>query len=68
MAEETTPELRQTRMKEFMSLLPLTMELAGLPKAQLGTIFTEGQMEVRMLNIRAAYKLARTLVKEIGEG
>ena len=68
MAEETTPELRQTRMKEFMSLLPLTMELAGLPKSQLGTIFTEGQMEVRVLNIRAAYKLARTLVKEIGEG
>jgi len=68
MADETTPELRQTRMKEFMSLLPLTMELAGLPKSQLGTIFTEGQMEVRVLNIRAAYKLARTLVKEIGEG
>jgi len=68
MADETTPELRQTRMKEFMSLLPLTMELASLPKSQLGTIFTEGQMEVRVLNIRAAYKLARTLVKEIGEG
>ena len=68
MAEETTPELRQTRMKEFMSLLPLTMELAGLPKAQLGTIFNEGQMDVRVMNIRSAYKLARALVKEIGEG
>lgn len=68
MAEETTPELRQARMKEFMSLLPLTMELAGLPKAQLGTIFNEGQMEVRVMNIRSAFKLARALVKEIGEG
>lgn len=68
MADEVTPEQRQARMKEFMTLLPLTIELAGLPKAQLGTIFTEGQLEVRVLNIRAAYKLARTLVKEIGEG
>ena len=68
MAEETTPELRQARMKEFMSLLPLTMDLAGLPKAQLGTIFNEGQMEVRVMNIRSAFKLARALVKEIGEG
>ncbi len=68
MAEESTPELRQARMKEFMSLLPLTMELAGLPKAQLGTIFNEGQMEVRVMNIRSAFKLARALVKEIGEG
>ena len=68
MAEETTPEMRQARMKEFMSLLPLTLELAGLPKAQLGTIFSEGQMEVRVLNIRSAYKLARSLVKEVGEG
>ncbi len=67
MAEETTPELRQARMKEFMSLLPLTIELAGLPKAQIGTIFTEGQLEVRVMNLRAAYKLARSLVKEIGE-
>ena len=68
MAEETTPEMRQARMKEFMSLLPLTLELAGLPKAQLGTIFSEGQMKVRVLNIRSAYKLARSLVKEVGEG
>ena len=67
MAEETMPELRQARMKEFMSLLPLTIELAGLPKAQIGTIFTEGQLEVRVMNLRAAYKLARSLVKEIGE-
>ena len=68
MAEETTPELRQARMKEFMSLLPLTMDLAGLPMAPLGTLFNEGQMEVRVITIRNAYKLARALVKEIGEG
>jgi hypothetical protein len=68
MAEENTPEMKQARMKEFMSLLPLTMNLAGLPHAQLGTMFSEGQMEVRVITIRNAYKLARALVKEIGEG
>ena len=65
--EATTPELRQQRMKEFMSLLPLTMELAGLPDCQPGAMFNEGQMEVRVISIRNAYKLARGLLKEIGE-
>ena len=67
MAEEAAPELRQQRMKEFMSLLPLTMELAGLPDCQPGTMFNEGQMEVRVISIRNAYILARGLLKEIGE-
>lgn len=67
MANETTPELRQQRMKEFMSMLPLTLELAGLPKAVPGTLFTDGQMEARIISIRNAYKLARSLLKEIGE-
>ena len=67
MAEELTPEMRQARMKEFMSLLPLTMNLAGLPHAPIGTMFNEGQMEVRVITIRNAYKLARALVKEIGD-
>jgi hypothetical protein len=67
MADDATPELRQQRMKEFMSLLPLTLELAGLPKGAPGTLFNEGQMEARIISIRNAYKLARTLLKEIGE-
>jgi hypothetical protein len=67
MADEITPELRQQRMKEFLSMLPLTLELAGLPKGALGTTFTEGQMEVRVSVIRNAYKLARQLLKDVGE-
>ena len=54
-------------MKEFMSLLPLTLELAGLPKAEAGRAFTGDQIEGRAMSIRAAYKAARALVKEIGE-
>lgn len=67
MADDVTPELRQQRMKEFMSMLPLTLELAGLPESEPGTLFTEGQMEARVISIRNAYKLARTMLKEIGE-
>ena len=67
MADETTPEVRTQRMKEFLSMMPLTLELAGLPKCQPGTLFTEGQMEVRVTVVRNAYKLARQLVKDIGE-
>lgn len=67
MADEVTPELRQQRMKEFMSMLPLTIELAGLAQAAPGTLFNDGQMEARIISIRNAYKMARQLLKEIGE-
>ena len=56
---------QQTKMKEFMSLLPLTIELAGLPKAEQGRPFTEGQLEARVMAVRAAYKAARQLVIDV---
>lgn len=65
-----TPEggdRQQMKLREFMSLLPLTIELAGLPKAEAGRYFTEGQMEVRVNAIRNAYKLARQLLVEIAK-
>lgn len=68
MSETTvTPEMKQARMTEFMKLLPLTLEVAGLPKAG-GMPYTNDQMEGRIMSIRTAYKLARSLLKEIGEG
>ena len=67
MADDVTPELKQQRMKEFMSLLPLTLNLAGLPASAPGTIFNDGQMESRVISIRNAYKLAYKLVREVGE-
>jgi hypothetical protein len=60
-------QLQQAKMKEFMSLLPLTLELAGLPKAAHGQLFTDGQMEVRVNTIRNAYKLARQLVIDVAK-
>jgi hypothetical protein len=67
MADEKSTDARQQRMKEFMSMLPLTLELAGLPKAAPNTLFNDGQMEARIISIRNAYKMARQMLKEIAE-
>ena len=58
---------QQQRVSEFLRLLPLTIEIAGLPRAEPGKYFTEGQMEVRASNLRTAYKLARQLVLEVAK-
>jgi hypothetical protein len=59
--------MQQAKMREFMSLLPLTLELAGLPKAEPGRYFTEGQMDVRTNAIRNAFKLARQILIDISK-
>jgi hypothetical protein len=56
---------QQLKQKEFMSLLPLTIEVAGLPPAEPGRHFTPEQMELRANTLRNAYKVARQLVVEI---
>ena len=58
---------QQAKMKEFMSLLPLTVELAGLTHAETGRPFTESQLEARSMAIRNAYKVARQLVIDIAK-
>lgn len=68
MGAEANPELKQQRMKEFMSLLPLTIEIAGLPPAAPDRLYTADQMEARVLSLRTAYKQARALMKELAEG
>jgi hypothetical protein len=52
---------------EFLRLLPLTVEIAGLPRADLSKYFTEGQMEVRVATLRTAYKLARQMVLDVAK-
>jgi hypothetical protein len=57
---------QQQKVTEFLRLLPLTLEIAGLPRSEVGKPhFNEGQMEVRAGTIRAAYKLARQVVLEV---
>ncbi len=65
--DATTPEVKQARMTEFLRLMPLTVELAGLAKAGPGAVFTPDQIEGRAMTIRAAYKVARNLIKDVGE-
>lgn len=65
MSTDAGGDRQQAKMREFMSLLPLTIELAGLPHAEPGRYFTEGQMEVRVIAIKNAFKLARQILIDV---
>ena len=58
---------QQQKVREFISLMPLTMAIAGLPECEQGKHFNEGQMEARSTTIRAAYKVARQVLLEIAK-
>ncbi|MBI1830283.1 MAG: hypothetical protein HYR84_02395 [Planctomycetes bacterium] len=58
---------QQQKVKEFMSLLPLTLALAGLPECELGRHFTETQLESRATTLKLAYKVARQLVLDVAK-
>lgn len=55
----------QRRYKEFMDLLPLTLNLAGLPQSESGRYYSQEQIETRLSSIKYAYKASRTLVREL---
>lgn len=67
MSAEITPDVKQQRAKEFMQLLPLTVEIAGLPIGNLDRLLTPEIMELRANNLRTAYKFARQVLKEVSE-
>lgn len=56
---------QQQKVREFMSLLPLTLALAGLAEAGPGQHFNEGQMEARATTLRSAYKIARQVILDV---
>jgi hypothetical protein len=58
---------QQQKVREFMSLLPLTLEIAGLPRAEAGRHFNEGQMDARATTLRTAYKVARQIVLDVAK-
>ncbi len=66
MGTEST-DRQQQKIREFMSLLPLTLELAGLPRAEHGRYYNEGQIDARATTIRTAFKVARQLVLEVSK-
>lgn len=55
----------QQKYQQFIQLLPLTLEIAGLPHADHGKYYNEDQMEIRARAIQTAYKWARRLAKDV---
>jgi hypothetical protein len=62
-----TADRQQQKVREFMGLMPLTLAIAGLPDADLGKHFNEGQMEARATTLRTAYKIARQFILEVAK-
>ncbi len=56
---------QQRRYREFLDLLPLTIEIAGLPKSESGRYYTEDQLESRLITIRHAYRFSRQVAREL---
>jgi hypothetical protein len=67
MNAESPANTQQNKQREFMSLLTLTLEIAGLPAPEPGKYHTEGQMEARALSIKTAYKFARQLLIDVSK-
>jgi hypothetical protein len=56
---------QQQKVREFLQLLPVTAELAGLPKSEHGRYFTPEQIEARVITLRAAFKVAKNMMMEL---
>ena len=67
MSSELNVDRQQQKVSEFMRLLPLTLEIAGLPKAEAGRHFNDGQMEVCANTLKMAYKFARQIVLDVAK-
>ncbi len=57
--------VQQQKINEFLRLLPVTLEIAGLPKSEPGRNFNEAQMDLRAGTVRLAYKIVRQLLVEV---
>jgi hypothetical protein len=63
----TDAERQQAKLREFMQLLPLTSELAGLPRSEPGRYYSEEQIQARAITLRHAYKVAREVLMELSK-
>jgi hypothetical protein len=67
MSTDVGADRAQIKQREFMQLLPLTAALAGLPEAEHGKYYSEGQLEARATALRQAFKYARQLVIDVSK-
>ena len=58
-------EALKRRYKEFLDLMPLTMEIAGLPENPGPRSFSSDQMEARAQVLASAFKIARQSVRDV---
>ncbi len=61
-------ETIKRRYREFLDLMPLTMNIAGLPVSESPFNFSADQMEVRAHTLAIAFKVARQLARECVAG
>lgn len=61
-------EQLKRRYREFMDLLPLTIELAGLPTNTGPRSLTPEQMEARASVLLSAFKVAKQTVRDVIKG
>ncbi len=61
----TEPDKVQQRIREFMQLLPVTVELAGLPDSEHGRYYSPEQIEARTITFKHAYRAAKQMVLEL---
>ena len=54
----------QRNYREFLDLLPLTLDIAGLPRSDAGRYYTEDQLESRLITLRHAYRFSRQFARE----
>jgi hypothetical protein len=57
-------ETIKRRYREFIELMPLTINIAGLPSSEGPFNFSADQMEIRIHTLASAFKLARQLVRD----
>ncbi|HEX4589865.1 MAG TPA: hypothetical protein VH120_08055 [Gemmataceae bacterium] len=67
MSTDAGADRAQNKQREFMQLLPLTTAIAGLPEAEHGKYYNEGQLEVRANALKQAFKYARQLVIDVAK-
>lgn len=61
-------ETIKRRYREFLDLMPLTINIAGLPVSETPYNFSAEQMEIRAHTLALAFKYARQLVRETVAG
>ena len=55
---------QQRHYREFLDLIPLTIEIAGLPRSEPGRYYTEDQLESRLITLRHAYRFSRQVARD----